>query len=195
MDCAKIGKLILQLRKEQGLTQQSVADALNISNKTISKWECGLGCPDLSLWPQLSVILGVDMQQMMAGEITPNRPDAGNIDRIKFYVCPTCGNVLVSTGGASIFCCGRKLDPLTVSSAPAPTVTAQEIDAEYYLTIDHEMTKAHYLAFAAYVKSDRVFLTRLYPEQCAELRLPPLGRGKLFLYCVQHGLMRYDIKL
>lgn len=45
MDCAKVGKLILQLRKEKGLTQKNVADALNISNKTISKWECGMGCP------------------------------------------------------------------------------------------------------------------------------------------------------
>ena len=46
MDCMKVGKLILQLRTEKGLTQKQVADQLNISNKTISKWECGLGCPD-----------------------------------------------------------------------------------------------------------------------------------------------------
>ena len=42
MDCAKVGKLILQLRTEKGLTQKQVADRLNITNKTISKWECGL---------------------------------------------------------------------------------------------------------------------------------------------------------
>ena len=42
MDCMKVGKLILQLRTEKGLTQKQVADQLNISNKAISKWECGL---------------------------------------------------------------------------------------------------------------------------------------------------------
>lgn len=49
MDCAKVGKLICQVRKEQGRTQKNIADALNISNKTVSKWERGLGCPDVSL--------------------------------------------------------------------------------------------------------------------------------------------------
>ena len=39
MDCTKVGKLILQLRTEKGLTQKQVADRLNITNKTISKWE------------------------------------------------------------------------------------------------------------------------------------------------------------
>ena len=73
MDCAKIGKLIAKLRKEKGFTQKNIADALGIQNKTVSKWECGLGCPDLSLWSDLSVILGVDMKQMMEGEITINR--------------------------------------------------------------------------------------------------------------------------
>lgn len=42
MDCAKIGKLIEHLRKEKGLTQKEVAEQLNISNKTVSKWECGV---------------------------------------------------------------------------------------------------------------------------------------------------------
>ncbi|HCR83676.1 MAG TPA: XRE family transcriptional regulator, partial [Lachnospiraceae bacterium] len=54
MDCVKIGKLIAKLRKEKNLTQRNIADALGIQNKTVSKWECGLGCPDLSLWPELS---------------------------------------------------------------------------------------------------------------------------------------------
>jgi len=42
MDHRKVGQLILQLRKEKGLTQQQLADRLNISNKAISKWECGV---------------------------------------------------------------------------------------------------------------------------------------------------------
>lgn len=44
-----MGKQIFDLRKEKGLTQRQLADAMNISDKTISKWERGVGCPDVSL--------------------------------------------------------------------------------------------------------------------------------------------------
>lgn len=134
MDCAKIGRLIAGLRREKGLTQQNLADALGVSNKTISKWECGLGCPDLSLWNDLSVILGVDMADLMEGEIRKNRPDTGNIRRVRFYVCPHCGNILFSTSNASLSCCGRRLEPLIPTAENAPAVQAREIDLSTYIT-------------------------------------------------------------
>lgn len=195
MDCVKIGRLIAELRKEKGLTQQNIAQALNISNKTISKWECGLGCPDVSLWAELSAILGADMAQMMEGEIALNRPDEGNINKVRFYVCPSCKNVLVSTGSSSIFCCGKKLDQLTPQDENTPSITADIIDVDYFITIDHEMTRDHYILFAAYVKSDKVFLTRLYPEQSAAVRIPHMPDGKLYLYCVEHGLTVYSLPI
>lgn len=194
MDCAKIGDLIARLRKEKGLTQQNIAQALNISNKTVSKWECGLGCPDISLWADLSVILGADMSQLMEGEITLNRPDKGNIDKIRFYVCLSCKNVLVSTGSASIFCCGRKLEQLAVTQDEnTPAIKVELVDIDYFITIEHQMVRNHYILFAAYVKSDKVFLTRLYPEQSAAVRIPHIPDGRLYLYCVNHGLTVYAI--
>ena len=57
MDQEKIGAFISTLRKEQGMTQQQLADAIGVSNKTISKWECGKGMPELALIvPLLSLI-------------------------------------------------------------------------------------------------------------------------------------------
>lgn len=191
MDCEKVGKLIAQLRQERSLTQKEVAEALGISNKTVSKWECGLGCPDLNLWADLAVILGVDMSSLMEGEITKNRPDSGNIARVRFYVCPECGNVLVSTGAATIHCCGRRLEHLSAAAADLPEVRVEEMDTDYYVTFDHPMTKDHYLIFAAYVKSDRITLHRLYPEQDAAVRFPVQRGGKLYVCCNKHGLMRY----
>lgn len=189
MDCAKTGRLIARLRKEKGLTQKNIADALNLSNKTISKWECGLGCPDTSLWPELSIILGVDMVQLMEGEITLNRPDVGNIDRIRFYVCPNCNNVLFSTGSASILCCGRKLEQIEASRGEHnPEIKTEWVDIDYYISIDHVMNKEHYLLFAAYVKSDRIHFIRLYPQQSPTLRIPHMPGGRLYLYCTIHGL-------
>lgn len=192
MDCIKIGKLIAKLRKEKNLTQRNIADALGIQNKTVSKWECGLGCPDLSLWAELSDILGVDMAQMMEGEITSNEPDSGNIDKVRFYVCSSCGNILVSTGSASIFCCGRKLERILPANAfAAPKITVEEIDTDYFITIDHQMNKEDYLSFAAYVKSDKIYLNRLYPEQSPTFRFPITTGGKLYVYSIKHGLMVY----
>lgn len=49
MDQNKIGIFIASLRKEHNMTQQQLADAMGVSNKTISKWECGKGLPELSL--------------------------------------------------------------------------------------------------------------------------------------------------
>lgn len=196
MDCTKIGKLIATLRKEKGLTQKNVADALGVQNKTVSKWECGLGCPDLSHWADLSVILGADMVHMMEGEIIPNKPDNGNINKLRFYICPSCGNILFSTGGASIFCCGRKLEHLMPAACGEEAnfkkelnLHAEEVDADYYITFEHPMEKAHYISFAAYVKSDTVLLNRLYPEQEPAFRIPASGGGTLYLYCVRHGLV------
>lgn len=193
MDCTKIGKLIAHLRKEKGMTQRNLADALGVLNKTVSKWECGLGCPDLSYWSELSAILGVDMVQMMEGEITSNKPNSGNIDKVLFYVCPNCGNILVSTGSASIFCCGRKLEYLSLAErAEEFEISIEESDIDYYITFKHPMEKEHYISFAAYVKSDRVLLNRLYPEQSSAFRIPISRGGKLYLYCINHGLTAYS---
>ena len=57
MDYAKIGALIRRLRRERGLTQGQLAEALGLSPKTVSKWERALGCPDVSLLPALSACL------------------------------------------------------------------------------------------------------------------------------------------
>jgi transcriptional regulator with XRE-family HTH domain len=59
MDCIRVGRYILRLRKELGLTQKRLADTLRISDKTVSKWERGLGCPDVSILPDLAKALDV----------------------------------------------------------------------------------------------------------------------------------------
>lgn len=190
MDCAKVGKLILYLRKERGLTQKDIADALNISNKTVSKWERGLGCPDVSLLAGLSGVLGADIQKMLEGELDPNKPDNGNISRMCFHVCPTCGNVLTSSNKASVFCCGRKLEPLVPNQhLEHHRMTVEEIDIYNHISIDHEMKKSHFIKFIAYVGADMFLIKRLYPEQSANINIPVMQRGgKLYGYCSRHGL-------
>lgn len=60
------GTLIAELRKEAGFTQKSLAEALHITDKAISKWERGLSLPDISLLPKLSLLLDADMSLLLA---------------------------------------------------------------------------------------------------------------------------------
>jgi len=61
------GKLIAKLRKDAGYTQASLAQALNITDKAVSKWERGNGLPDASLLPQVAKLLDCDMEILIAG--------------------------------------------------------------------------------------------------------------------------------
>lgn len=180
MDCTKTGMLIRKLRKSKYLTQKDIADALNISNKTISKWECGLGFPDASLWAELSSVLNVDIAQLLEGEMPEKSPDSGNMKKLKFYVCEKCNNIVISTSSASVFCCGRKLNELNTVNQTID-IKAEVIDYEYFITVNHPMTKENYILFAAMVKNDTVLLKRLYPEQNPEMRFPFYKGAKLYI--------------
>ncbi len=191
MDCTKIGSLLYKLRKEKGMTQKEVADSMNISNKTISKWERGLGCPDISLLPELSEIFDVNIEKILQGELSINDTDGGNMKRIKFYVCNSCGNLITATGSGEFSCCGRKLEHLSVNEIDEMhTPKIEKIENDYYISFNHEMTKEHFLSFAAYLMFDRIHIIKLYPEQNAELRVPVMRKGELYFYCNKHGLMK-----
>lgn len=68
MDAQVTGKFIGLLRKEKGMTQATLADKLNISNRTVSKWENGDGFPDITILPELAEILGVTVDELLKGE-------------------------------------------------------------------------------------------------------------------------------
>ncbi len=194
MNYEKVGSVIYQLRKEAAMTQQELADKLFISNKAISKWERGQGCPDVSLLGSLSEVFGVNIEKILAGDLSPNSADGGNMKRAKFYVCPMCGNILTATGDAEISCCGRKLEPLVSKTADAEhQLHVEVIEDDYYITFEHKMSKDHFLNFFAYLDYDRVTLIRLYPEQGGEVRFPKRGRGKLLFGCSKDGLFSWKL--
>ena len=68
MNQVKIGRFIAKLRKQQNLTQCEFADWLGISNKTVSKWECGNGMPELSLMMPICEILNINLNELFSGE-------------------------------------------------------------------------------------------------------------------------------
>ena len=68
MDLIKIGKYIAEKRKALGLTQKQLAEKLNMSDKSVSKWERGICLPDVSIYMELCNILRISINEFLAGE-------------------------------------------------------------------------------------------------------------------------------
>lgn len=194
MDNVKIGRLILRLRKENNMTQLQLAEKMNISDKAVSKWERGLGCPDIELITQLAEIFKVDLEKLLSGDIEINSVLGGNLKKICFYVCPVCGNIITSVSETGISCCGKKLKALTPEKAEETNrLSVEIIENEYFFSSEHEMTREHYISFIAFLTGDTLILRKQYPEWNLQTRFPFFSHGRLIWYCTQHGLFYQDI--
>ncbi|MCI1821740.1 MAG: helix-turn-helix domain-containing protein [Megasphaera sp.] len=189
MQNTKVGNIIRTLRQACSMTQKQLADRMNISDKTVSKWERGLGCPDISLIPELSDILGVDTQKLLIGDITPNDFVGGNMKNTTYYVCPICHNISLCTGKAEISCCGKKLTAQVMKKAVLnEKLSVQVIEDDWNITSLHPMTKMHYISFVAFVTGGSIYLIKQYPEWDLNVRIHKRGHGMLIWYCTEHGL-------
>ncbi len=194
MNQAVTGMLIRELREKHQLTQAELAQKLCVSDKTISKWETGKGTPDVSLLEPLAQVFGISLSELMSGNTVRNVNVSSNILRSKFYVCPVCGNVLHSMGEAVIHCHGMLLEPLEPKETDEEHMLFIEgAEDEYYVRVDHEMTKQHYISFAAALSPDRMQMVRLYPEGNAEARFQMRGVKKMVFYCSQDGLFSMTV--
>ena len=185
------GAIIRRLRESKNMTQQQLAEKLNVSDKAISKWETSRGYPDISLVEPLADALGVSIIELFSGENVVNTNKSFNMLRMKFYVCPICGNIICSTGETVVSCCGIVLPALEPETEDDDHhLSVEKVEDEYYITIQHEMSKKHYISFIAAVKDDGYEIKKLYAEGNAEARFK-INRTKYFLYyCNLHGLFK-----
>jgi len=79
MDQVKIGKFIQECRKAKNLTQVQLAQKIGVSEKTISKWECGNGFPDATLMLPLSKELGITTNELLSGKILSSDKEYKNL--------------------------------------------------------------------------------------------------------------------
>ncbi len=194
MDTYITGTTIKTLREKKGITQAQLADILNVSSKAISKWETAKGLPDITLIESLADALGVSVVELMSGNTVVNKNTSSNILRSKFYVCPICGNIMRTIGDAVISCCGITLPALEPEEIDEyHQIYIEKVEDEHFVTVNHHMTKEHFISFIAYLTSDRVQFVKFYPEGNAETRMNFRGSGYLYIYCNKHGLMRKKI--
>lgn len=195
MDKYITGAAIRALREKCGMTQAQLAEQLNVSDKTVSKWETGTGYPDITLLEPLAAALRVSVAELLSGLAVENANTAANMFKSQFYSCPVCGNTVHAMGEASISCHGITLPPLEAESLDDQHVLqASYAEDEIFVQVDHEMSKLHHLVFLAAVSADRVQMVRLYPEGAAETRFLRTGVKDLYAYCNRDGLFKVRLK-
>ena len=185
------GAVIKQLREKCGMTQSELGERIGVSDKTFSKWETAKGLPDISLLQPLAQTLGVSVIELMNGEPIANKNISANLLRSKFYVCPVCGNAIHCSGDAVVSCCGVTLPALGAEEPDDNhSILIEAVEDEHFITIEHPMTKQHYISFIIFVTTDRFQMVKLYPEGDAQTRFRRHGHGFLYYYCNQHGLFK-----
>ena len=191
MDNYVTGAAIKSLRETKKLTQEELAECIHVSAKAVSKWETGKGFPDISLLEPLAKALDVSVIELLSGEDIRNRNRAFNMLKSVFYVCPACGNVICATGEAVISCCGIVLPPLTHEPTDeSHQVHTENTEDELYVSMDHPMTREHYISFFAAMSDQGMQFIKLYPEGNAEARFKRSRVSSLYACCNRHGLFR-----
>lgn len=188
------GAVIRQLREKNNLTQAELAEKLHVSDKAVSKWENGKGYPDVSLLEPIAGVFGVSLAELVSGRTVNNMNVSANMLRSKFYVCPVCGNAIHSMGEAVIHCHGIQLTPAQPEETDEDHKSFIEgVEDEYYVRIEHDMTKRHYISFIAALSMDKIQMVKLYPEGNAEARFKVNSVKRILFYCKRDGLFSMDV--
>lgn len=189
------GAVIKELREKQHFTQAELAKKLNVSDKIISKWETGKGYPDISLLEPLANTFGVSITELISGNAVCNVNVSANMMRSNFYVCPVCGNTIHTMGEAVIHCHGVQLTPCQAEDTDENhMIFIERVEDDYYVRIDHDMTKQHYISFVAAMSPDKIQMIKLYPEGNAEARFQIRAVRKILFYCNRDGLFSIDVR-
>ncbi len=194
MDRYVTGDVIRRLREGRRMTQEELAEKLFVSGKAVSKWETGRGYPDVSLLEPLAGALGISVIELLSGNCIRNRNRSANMTRVRWYVCPVCGNVIQTTGEAVISCCGIALPPLEPEPADGDhEITVEIAEDEYFVSVRHPMTKDHYISFLSAAADQGTQFVKLYPEGNAEAWFKIRRVKALYAFCNRHGLFRVKV--
>lgn len=178
MDAKSIGALICKLRKKHGMTQSQLAEVLNISDKTVSRWENGIGYPEVMQFPALASIFGVSVDYLMSGD-RKGITFAGNIivDVVKTVDCYPKVGMLANIKEVST-CVG--------GCAPNTAIDIAKIDRSIPLSVlgkvgDDEYGRIALSALRKYnIDCERVCITDDKPTSFSDVMSQPNGERTFF---------------
>lgn len=189
MSNEKTGLLIRQFRLEKKMTQKNLADILNVTEQAVSKWERGIGLPDISLLPKLAQCLEVNLNEKLLGDLNENETEGSLLKEIHFYICPSCENLVFTAMEANISCCGRTItENIATQAGDDDRMKIEHVENDWYITSDHPMRKDDYISFSAFFRKGRLEVTTHYPEWNYELRIPRTGGGALYWFSKKKGI-------
>ena len=105
MNQKRIGELISKIRKEKNLTQEELGNKLNVSGKSVSKWERGINLPDISILTDLCRILDIKIEELLKGKLTEKQklPFYKKIKSRKFIIASIFIILILSTMSLFIY--------------------------------------------------------------------------------------------
>ena len=131
------------------------------------------------------------MVELLSGNCITNTNRSSDMYKSRFCVCPVCGNVIASVGEALVMCCGITLPPMEAEEPDEEhRISVEKIEDEYFVSVDHPMTKDHYISFIAAVSDSGIQLSKMYPESNAETGFRTSLVRYIYAYCNRHGLYR-----
>ena len=134
--------------------------------------------------------LGALLPTLKRWRLQVNRNVAANLKKGFFHVCPSCSNIVWSSGETTVSCCHEALEPLTATSYTGILdATVETTDGCQRVHIDHPMSKENHLLFIAAVGDDLVRIKRLYPEQEARAEFYLQGPARIYAYGKGCGLV------
>lgn len=132
--------------------------------------------------------------ELMEGKQIVNDNSSGNILKSYFSVCPVCNNIILSMGQSLNVCCGVTVPVQEADDEDEQhKISVESVENELFITINHEMSKKHFISFIAYKTFDKCEILKLYPEQNAEARFFNKGKGILYVFCNKDGLFKKNI--
>jgi desulfoferrodoxin (superoxide reductase-like protein) len=106
----------------------------------------------------------------------------------EFYYCPECNNLIVSEKEIEVSCCGKKLDSLELKDCnERHQILADKVEDEYFVHMNHPMTKEHFMPYLAAVREDGVEIKKFYPEENCETRFKMSKVQGIVAVCNLHG--------
>ena len=194
MDLKRCADTIKTLRKRAGLTQVQLAEGIGVSSKTVSKWETGRGFPDVGIIQELAKVLNTTSDVLLCGNAKTNTKKTKDMKKLSVYHCLICNSLVYKIGNGNLSCCGNLLEAENAKEVDDEhRIEIESIEEDYYIRIDHQMTKNHYIEFVSYVAYNKMEMILLYPEQEPAVRIPKMYGGKFYFYCTKDGLFEFKI--
>lgn len=154
----------------------------------------GTGLPDTGILDSIANALSISVSELFSGDIAVNKNLNSNLQNLCFYACPVCKNTVFSMGEGSFLCCGKRLERLCRrEDDKSHGIRIEFAENEHYVSLEHEMSKEHYISMLCMVTNDRIQTVKLYPEQGACAVFGKFGHGMIYALCSNHGLFAKKI--